>query len=406
MTTAGFLSQFGDRFTFQTFDDSPRKSASLSRILHGTFREHAATLAALNEKGAGVFIMVNAGDGRGRKACNVRQVRALFVDLDGSPLAPVQAAALPPHCIVESSPGRWHAYWRVMDCPLDRFTPMQQALAALFDGDRKVCDLSRVMRLPGFEHRKGEPFTTRLVSLDADRAPYRLAEIVHALNLHSAPVALPERKRRTLADSIPEGERNDTLLSLAAGLVRKGHDAPGVNDRLQRINSERCLPPLGASEVDAIAARAVGYGSSGHVRLPHKLLDSPQWKALPPPAHDIIVMAFRRFDGFNNGNIALTAADFDGLPGMTGSTFKRYRHRALASGILCRVKQGRPTQKGRTPDLFAIADRWLPDSARGQIDTMRRGSNRTPYIDKQAVGVDGVKGGGDRKRRNEKSRAA
>ena len=49
MTTARFLSLFGDRFTFQTFDDSPHKSPALSRILQGTLREHAATLAGLNE---------------------------------------------------------------------------------------------------------------------------------------------------------------------------------------------------------------------------------------------------------------------------------------------------------------------------------------------------------------------
>ncbi len=406
MTTARFLSLFGERFTFQTFDDSPAKSPALSRVMHGTLREHAATLASLNERGAGVFFMVNAGDGRGRKAGNVRQVRALFADLDGSPLAPVQAASLPPHCIVESSPGRWHAYWLVTDCPLDRFKPMQQALAARFDGDRKVCDLPRVMRLPGFDHRKGEPFTTRVVSLDADRAPYRLAELVQAFDLNPAPVALTAHKRRTLPDAIPDGERNDTLLSLAAGLVRKGHDMQAVNDRLQRINAERCQQPLCASEVDSIAAQAVGYGSDGFTLLPHKLLDSPQWKALSPPAHDVILTAFRRFDGFNNGNIALTPADFDGRPGMTESAFKRHRRRALASGILRLAKHGKPTQTGRTPDLYAIADCWLPESARDQIDPLRMGSKRTPYIDKQALAVEGIHEGQTGRRRNAKSRAA
>ena len=406
MTTAGFLSLFGDRFTFQTFDDSPAKSPALSRIMHGRLAEHAAALASLNERGAGVFFMVNAGDGKGRKAGNVAQVRALFVDLDGSPLAPVQEAALPPHCIVESSPGRWHAYWLVKDCPLDRFKPLQRALAERFDADRKVCDLPRVMRLPGFDHRKGEPFASRVLSLDADRVPYKLSELVQVFDLNPAPVALPAPKRRTLPDVIPEGDRNGTLLSLAAGLVRKGHDGQAVNDRLQRINAERCQPPLCASEVDAIAAQAVGYGSDGFTLLPHKLLDSPQWKALPPPAHDVILAAFRRFDGFNNGNIALTPADFDGRPGMTESAFKRHRRRALASGILRLAKQGKPTQTGRTPDLYAIADHWLPESARDQKEPMRIGSKRHSYIDKQAVGVVSIQEGQAGERRDAKSRAA
>ena len=407
MTTARFLSLFGDRFTFQTFDDSSHKSPTLSRILQGTSREHAATLAGLNERGAGVFVMVNAGDGMGRKAGNVQRVRALFADLDGSPLAPVQAAPLPPHCIVESSPDRWHAYWRVSDCPLDRFKPLQQALAERFAADRKVCDLPRVMRLPGFDHRKGEPFTTRIVTLDADRVPYRLAELVQAFDLHPAPVALPVRKRRTLPDAIPDGDRNGTLLSLAGGLVRKGHDAQAVNDRLQRINAERCQPPLCASEVDTIAARAVGYGSDGFVKLPHKLLDSPQWKALTPLAHDIIVAAFRRFDGGNNGNIALTWADFDGRPDIGNrGTFYRHRKRALASGILRAANQGRNAQAGRTADLFAIADCWLPTSPVSKYAPGPSVENGYSYIDKQVVGVEGSKGGAARKRRDERSRAA
>ena len=404
MTTARFLSLFGDRFTFQTFDDSPHKSPALSRILHGTLREHAATLAGLNERGAGVFVMVNAGDGKGRKAGNVQRVRALFADLDGSPLAPVRAATLPPHCIVESSPGRWHAYWLLSDCPLDRFKPLQQAMAERFDADRKVCDLPRVMRLPGFDHRKGEPFASRIVTLDADRAPYRLADLVQAFDLHPAPVTLP--MRRKLPDAIPDGERNGTMLSLAAGLVRKGHDAQAVNDRLQRINAERCQPPLCASEVDAIAARAVGYGSEGFAMLPHKLLDSPQWKALTPPAHDVIVTAFRRFDGGNNGNIALTWADFDGRPGFTKGKFYRHRQRALSSGILLAATLGGLGQTGRKPDLFAIADCWLPDSASPKNDTLRMSQNVHPYIDKQARGVEGSKDGAGRKRRGEQSRAA
>ena len=406
MTTDRFLSLFPGGFTFQTFDDSPAKFPGLSRILHGSLREHVGTLARLNERGAGVYFMVNAGDGMGRKAGNVQHVRALFADLDGAPLAPVQAVTTRPHCIVESSPGRWHAYWLVSDCPLDKFKPLQRALASRFAGDRKVCDLPRVMRLPGFDHRKGEPFTSRIVALDVDREAYKLADLVGALDLTPAPVALPVRKRRTLPDLIPEGERNGTLLSLAAGLVRKGHDAARVNVRLQRINAERCQPPLCATEVDSIAARAIGYGSDGFTLLPHKLLDSPEWRALTPPAHDVILAAFRRFDGGNNGNIALTWADFVGRPGFGDKgTFYGHRRRALGSGIL-RVTAGRNARAGRTADLFAIADEWLPASPVCKSQPGPSMQIPNPYIDKQAVGVEDSREGQAGERRDERSRAA
>src|SRR5690606_20466233 len=115
----------GEPVTIQTFGEGTAKhTLGLNRILHGTLAEHRHTLAELNARGAGIFWMVNAGDGKGRKASNVRRVRAVFVDLDGAALEPVQASPLAPHAIVESSPGRWHAYWRMADCPLDQFRPL------------------------------------------------------------------------------------------------------------------------------------------------------------------------------------------------------------------------------------------------------------------------------------------
>jgi UDP-glucose 4-epimerase len=59
-------------FTFQTFDDDKnRKDGSLARVLHGTLDQHLAALTQLQQRGAGVFVMVNEGDGKGRSAKNV-----------------------------------------------------------------------------------------------------------------------------------------------------------------------------------------------------------------------------------------------------------------------------------------------------------------------------------------------
>ena len=152
-------------FTFQTFDDKKgRGDRSLARIFHGTLSEHAAALTDLQQRGAGVFVMINEGDGTGRGAANVKRVRAHFLDLDDAPIEPVLEADLPPHIVVESSPGKFHVYWRVDHCPLDRFKERQHALADRFNGDHSVCDLSRVLRLPGFWHLKGVPFQARLIT--------------------------------------------------------------------------------------------------------------------------------------------------------------------------------------------------------------------------------------------------
>ena len=93
------------QFTFQTFDDVkvwseekqkmiPRKDTpnapNVVRVFNGTFNAHKHTLAALNAKGAGVYVTVNQTDLKGRKEANIVKVRALFVDLDGSPIQPIK----------------------------------------------------------------------------------------------------------------------------------------------------------------------------------------------------------------------------------------------------------------------------------------------------------------------------
>jgi hypothetical protein len=141
-------------FTFQTFDDdSGRKDNRLVRMFHGTLAEHAGSLTEMQRRGAGVFITINATDGVGRKSENITRVRALWLDLDGAPIEPVREWETP-HIEVESSPGKWHAYWLVNDVTLDQFTPLQAALITKFNGDPSVKDLPRVMRLPGFWHLK------------------------------------------------------------------------------------------------------------------------------------------------------------------------------------------------------------------------------------------------------------
>ena len=171
------------RVTFQTFDDSPQKRPELVRVRHGTLDRHADELTALNHSGAGIYVMVNEGDGRGRKAQNVVAVRALFVDLDGAPLEPVLAAEEPPHIVVKSSPRRWHPYWLVSGCMPAKFTEYQKALAARFNGDPSVHDRCRVMRIAGFFHRKEAPFRSELIVERARITPYPIDALVAALRL-------------------------------------------------------------------------------------------------------------------------------------------------------------------------------------------------------------------------------
>jgi RepB DNA-primase from phage plasmid/Primase C terminal 2 (PriCT-2) len=158
------------KFCFQCFDDDKERvkahnaaneerrergeeelRSPFVRVLNGTLAQYWNELTDLNERGAGVFVTVNETNGRGRTTKDIVKVRALFLDLDGNPLAVDEKE---PHVIVETSPCKWHEYWLVDDVPLDGFTPRQKALIARHGGDKVVHDLPRVMRLPGFFHRK------------------------------------------------------------------------------------------------------------------------------------------------------------------------------------------------------------------------------------------------------------
>jgi hypothetical protein len=155
-------------FEFLTFDDNKdRDDKSLTRTFFGSLAEHAASLQRLNDRGAGVFVTINETDGKGRKTENIVRVRAVFIDLDGAPLAP--ATQRKPHIVVKTSPGKFHVYWLVHGMPLQDFSAVQKALIEFFNSDDLIFDLPRVMRLPGFFHCKHEPFLIRIHS--ARQAP-------------------------------------------------------------------------------------------------------------------------------------------------------------------------------------------------------------------------------------------
>lgn len=290
--------------TFQTFPDGPDTTDSerrtLTRIMHGTVADNASELTRLNELGAGVFMVVNETDLKGRKAENVTRVRALFVDFDHTdarPLELVNALRPEPHLIVESSAGRAHAYWRVSDCELSKFKAIQEQLATKLGGDIKVKDLPRVMRVPGFWHKKGEPILTRIVTT-SDLFAYTLSEVETGLlqqgdvpsqrgQGHS--VANPtvrlnnSRKEASAAEAgriksfnrqealkgANEGSRDDTLFRLAWSCRGKGY---GYEESkiLVLAAAAGCNPPFPEAEALEKLDRVWNYSDSD---APEKLTE-------------------------------------------------------------------------------------------------------------------------------------
>ena len=250
---------------FQTFSDTGRREGQ-ARTFRGTLPELAERLEGLNQHGAGVFLTINRVDGDRRKAAYVTQVRALFVDHDqANHERDFAGYGLEPSLIVESSPGKHHVYWLIEplidELRLDEFADAQARLAAAFDADPKVKDLPRVMRVPGFWHRKGEPFRARIIHESGNR--YSADELRDWLAGMAPPEKSPETPsvpaqaaldgvRDRYAESAAEralgalwnaatGERNDTLNTQALGLfglVKAGRlDGEHVTARLRETAS-------------------------------------------------------------------------------------------------------------------------------------------------------------------------
>ncbi|MBP7675991.1 MAG: hypothetical protein KBB14_06670 [Thermoanaerobaculia bacterium] len=184
--------------TFQTFTDRKPDPCPadwddpLARVLHGTLRQHTRALVDLNNRGAGIFMMINAGDGRGRRAGNVVALRAVFTDDDKNARKP---PALSPSFSVESKAGP-HNYWRLaLGAALDAFKPAQQQLAAFYGTDGSIVGLPQVMRLPGFFHRKAEPFLVKF-----QPGSFRTYTIEEVLAAH--PVAPPPPRPRGRGASV------------------------------------------------------------------------------------------------------------------------------------------------------------------------------------------------------------
>jgi hypothetical protein len=297
--------------------------------------------------------MVNQGDGEGRKRSNVRRVRAVFVDLDGAPVDPVRSAPLYPHIIIESSPGKFHAYWKVDGLPLDQFTAVQVALAHRFEGDPAVKDLPRVMRLPGFLHLKAEPFRTRILERRKD-APYSASEFLAAFGID--PSATPSAF--VTDERIMEGARNTALFAAAVAFQGKGIPPEGVLTRIRSMNAKRCDPPLPESEIQAICEQARKYRPSNSPI--GDILAIPELRRLSLKARWIYLLAYER-SKHSEGPFSLTVRDCEGH-----GIRRRQRADALdelrEAKLLECVRPYRGGMEGspRTPGLYRLRGRIDP----------------------------------------------
>lgn len=329
-----FITAFAgsDAVTFQTFDDSGKRQ--LASIRQGNLAQYEAYLEALNLKGAGIFVTINEHPGTGRSNAGITRIRAVFIDTDGAPLP--TDLPLAPHIIVQSSSGRWHIYWLVSGVALDDFGVIQAVLAELYGTDPGITDLCRVMRLPGFYHRKGHPVRVEL--LEAREAPpYTSAQIF---------AAWPEIAERVERERLEAEKRKQEAAERRAEAEQRRKD-----DNTRSLDEKRAQGILNAicDRVGATtdhrnnallrAARTMGgYIATGYV-TEDEVKDALELAARECGLDDREISGtISRGISYGLGHPLYLTKDDSGLDRITITSAKRKKPKSYRSRVFARMK--------------------------------------------------------------------
>lgn len=193
-----------DAFTLAAFDDAILPSGKKRgrqdlciNALHGGLDQLAPRLARLNAEGAGIFVMINKGDGRWRSDANVVGIRAVWQDDDR---AWHGRYPLVPSLVTNTSPGRLQRLWLCGDLTAGQHRAVQMRMAASHGHDKGASGLSRVLRLPGFWHMKqpDNPHFVRIIG--GNRQRYSAAEVIAAFPCVERSPAVPPHTWRPQLD--------------------------------------------------------------------------------------------------------------------------------------------------------------------------------------------------------------
>lgn len=267
---------------FQIFHEKDKnKDIDNARIVptwrYGKFNELKPWLTEMNQNDMGIYVMVNKGDGKGRSTENVTHVTHLFADLDGAPLDPILHGGAVPHVITETSPGRYHAFWKVDGLPLEEFRDYQKAIAAKFGADTAICDLPRVMRVPGFLHQKREPFVSNIIqTFDRKLWTPRVIKTLLGISTNGKKQPEPDHIPSGTNQIFEKGHRNQSLVKVVGRLRYAGLSGEALYNASWQINLDCCRPTLSEEEVQKL----VGWGNkkdAGIIKLSTDI-----WEEEPP----------------------------------------------------------------------------------------------------------------------------
>lgn len=171
-----------DTVCFRVFDDKKRGIFSGQKLSMecGKYASIEKTLKEHNAQNRGIFFVVNYG---GQEDSLISRINAQFVESDELSFeeqqAQIDAFPLPPSMIIKTKKSL-HTYWFVKGAKVELFRGIQKQLVKQFHGDPMCVNESRIMRLPGFYHCKGDPVMVECISFHPERV-YTQEQLSEAL---------------------------------------------------------------------------------------------------------------------------------------------------------------------------------------------------------------------------------
>jgi hypothetical protein len=186
---------------------------------------------------------VLTADARGRTKDEIATIRHIYLDFDEDGTTAISrmraGGQVPqPSYLINTSPDRWQAFWRVKEFSKDQAEELQRGLARAFGADPAATDCSRVMRVPGlYNHKYPRRHYIRIEQVsDAIYSPEHFPKIqpeVRGQSVHLATGEGPARGRRSQSErdwafarrALSRGEHPEAVVAAIASFRRgEKHD--------------------------------------------------------------------------------------------------------------------------------------------------------------------------------------
>jgi hypothetical protein len=215
-----------------------------------------------NKSGADIFIGMNPlrNHSFARTKESIGEIRHVYLDLDEDAVASLRAIrtsgeAPLPNFVLDTSPERGQVVWRVDGIDREQAEALLHSLAAQFRGDRAATDISRVLRMPGFQNNKyHQHFMVRAVQ-ESD-ATYYLRDFAIAEGSPDAPRQISCGYEATRLTAFGHKSQSESDWAFAKRALARGDSPEDVIRRIALYRAEGKADPVYYARLTVSKAQA------------------------------------------------------------------------------------------------------------------------------------------------------